>query len=297
MPTAEVEFHGALGYALRVRGGGGDGDAAGRARAEPHDGDGQRLALRRRDDGPRHRAAVLPRVARSGRTTGGCAVGCSSTSRSCASSSSTCSVELEAAMALGFECALASRRDDGDRLRRILVPGGQGAALPLRRRGGERDGRAVRRQRLLRGLGPDPAAPRRAVPSHLGRQRERVRPRRASGHAQRRRARSASSRASTTLSRSRAGAPPFVEPAADRDRGGERRARTPDRRRARARTRRVRGTQRGARGAAHRNRLGRAPARARGRRSPQGAGRGALRAPAPHPRQRVERPHRGGRGP
>ncbi|MGH8979078.1 MAG: acyl-CoA dehydrogenase family protein, partial [Acidimicrobiia bacterium] len=31
-------------------------------------------------------------------------------------------VELEAAMALGFECALASRRDDGDRLRRILVP-------------------------------------------------------------------------------------------------------------------------------------------------------------------------------
>src|SRR5439155_23068298 len=31
-------------------------------------------------------------------------------------------VELEAAMALGFECAAASRRDDGARLRRILVP-------------------------------------------------------------------------------------------------------------------------------------------------------------------------------
>jgi hypothetical protein len=31
-------------------------------------------------------------------------------------------VELEAAMALGFECAAASRRDDGTRLRRILVP-------------------------------------------------------------------------------------------------------------------------------------------------------------------------------
>ena len=31
-------------------------------------------------------------------------------------------VELEAALALGFECAAASRRDDGTRLRRILVP-------------------------------------------------------------------------------------------------------------------------------------------------------------------------------
>jgi hypothetical protein len=30
--------------------------------------------------------------------------------------------ELEAAVALGFECAGASRRDDGERLRRILVP-------------------------------------------------------------------------------------------------------------------------------------------------------------------------------
>ena len=30
--------------------------------------------------------------------------------------------ELEAAVALGFECALASRRDDGDLLRRVLVP-------------------------------------------------------------------------------------------------------------------------------------------------------------------------------
>src|SRR5204862_7300013 len=29
--------------------------------------------------------------------------------------------ELEAAVALGFECAAASRRDDGTRLRRILV--------------------------------------------------------------------------------------------------------------------------------------------------------------------------------
>ena len=31
-------------------------------------------------------------------------------------------VELDAAMALGFECAARVRRDDGDRLRRILVP-------------------------------------------------------------------------------------------------------------------------------------------------------------------------------
>jgi acyl-CoA dehydrogenase len=31
-------------------------------------------------------------------------------------------VELEAALALGFECAAAARDDDGERLRRILVP-------------------------------------------------------------------------------------------------------------------------------------------------------------------------------
>ena len=31
-------------------------------------------------------------------------------------------VELEAALSLGFECALASRRPDGDLLRRLLVP-------------------------------------------------------------------------------------------------------------------------------------------------------------------------------
>jgi acyl-CoA dehydrogenase len=31
-------------------------------------------------------------------------------------------VELEAAFALGFECGVAARHDDGDRLRRILVP-------------------------------------------------------------------------------------------------------------------------------------------------------------------------------
>ena len=33
-----------------------------RARAQPHDGDGERLAVRRRDDGSRHRAPLLPRI-------------------------------------------------------------------------------------------------------------------------------------------------------------------------------------------------------------------------------------------
>ena len=67
------------------------------------------------------------------------------------------------------------------RLRRILVPA---AKVRLCRLGVEAvvvRGRAARRQRLLRGLGPHPAAARRPVPSDLGGQREHLRPRRAAG--------------------------------------------------------------------------------------------------------------------
>ena len=49
VPTGEVEFHDALGYALRSPARADDGGAAvGRRRARPDDGDGQRLPVRRR---------------------------------------------------------------------------------------------------------------------------------------------------------------------------------------------------------------------------------------------------------
>ena len=97
--------------------------------------------------------------------------------------------ELEAAVALG----LRVRRRQRVRRRRPPAPhpgaGGQGAPVPARRRGGVVRRRAARRQRLLRGLGPDPPAARRPVPPDLGGQREHLRARRAAGHPPRRRPR------------------------------------------------------------------------------------------------------------
>jgi len=67
------------------------------------------------------------------------------------------------------------------------VPSGDGArhqgpAVPARRGGLHLHRRTVRRQRVLRGLGTDPAPARRGVPPDLGGQREHLRPRRGAGH-------------------------------------------------------------------------------------------------------------------
>ena len=127
VPTGEVEFHGALGYALRRRAPGGTAAVERRRRAQPHDGDGQRLALRRRHDGPRHRPALASSksaIWAHHRTAKGRLLVDLPLVRE---QLVDMLVELEAAFALGFECAAAARRDDGERLAAHPRARGQGA--------------------------------------------------------------------------------------------------------------------------------------------------------------------------
>ena len=192
VPTGEVELHGALGYALRPPG----------PTTPPH-----RRGRPMASTGPRRTPAGSARMMEmvNGSRFGVALMGLGIARRCFAEAAAWAHhrqakgralvdlplvreqlvdqlAELEAAVALGFECAAAS----GFARRRPAAPhpraGGQGAPVPARRRGGVVRGRAARRQRLLRGLGPDPPAPRRPVPSHLGGQREHLRARRAADH-------------------------------------------------------------------------------------------------------------------
>jgi acyl-CoA dehydrogenase len=127
VPTGEVEFHGALGYALRGAPGdpGEDGDAAGSGS----------------DAGGLNRMMEMVNGSRFGVALMGLGI-----ARRCVAEASAWAhhrqakgralvdlplvreqlvdllAELEAATALGFECTAASRAPDGARLRRIMVP-------------------------------------------------------------------------------------------------------------------------------------------------------------------------------
>jgi alkylation response protein AidB-like acyl-CoA dehydrogenase len=127
VPTGEVEFHGALGYALRGAPGdnGADGDAAGSGS----------------DAGGLNRMMEMVNGSRFGVALMGLGI-----ARRCVAEASAWAhhrqakgralvdlplvreqlvdllAELEAATALGFECTSASRLPDGARLRRIMVP-------------------------------------------------------------------------------------------------------------------------------------------------------------------------------
>jgi acyl-CoA dehydrogenase len=127
VPTAEVEFHGAIGFALRAR----HEDAAGSGAGSAADNDARGL----------NRMMEMVNGSRFGVAMMGLGI-----ARRCFLESAIWAhhrrvrgrllvdlplvreqlvdllVELEAAMALGFECALTSRRADGDLVRRILVP-------------------------------------------------------------------------------------------------------------------------------------------------------------------------------
>lgn len=135
VPTGEVEFHGALGYALRGRPGSGDGDGRGTV-GEPA-GAGQATT----DAGGLGRMMEMVNGSRFGVALMGLGI-----ARRCVAEATAWAhhrqakgralvdlplvreqlvgllAELEAATALGFECAAAAKRDDGARLRRILVP-------------------------------------------------------------------------------------------------------------------------------------------------------------------------------
>ena len=135
VPTGEVEFHGALGYALRGRPGSGDGDGRGTV-GEPA-GAGQATT----DAGGLGRMMEMVNGSRFGVALMGLGI-----ARRCVAEATAWAhhrqakgralvdlplvreqlvdllTELEAATALGFECAVAGKRADGARLRRILVP-------------------------------------------------------------------------------------------------------------------------------------------------------------------------------
>jgi alkylation response protein AidB-like acyl-CoA dehydrogenase len=119
VPTAEVEFHGALGYALRAHGrGDGNTDARGLNRMMEMV-NGSRFGVAMMGLGIARRCFLESAIwAHHRRVRGRLLVDLPLVREQLVD----LQVELEAAMALGFECALASRRDDGDRLRRILVP-------------------------------------------------------------------------------------------------------------------------------------------------------------------------------
>jgi hypothetical protein len=119
VPTAEVEFHGAIGYALRARHGtGAGGDARGLNRMMEMV-NGSRFGVAMMGLGIARRCFLEAAIwAHQRRVRGRLLVDLPLVREQLVD----LQVELEAAMALGFECALASRRTDGDRLRRILVP-------------------------------------------------------------------------------------------------------------------------------------------------------------------------------
>jgi hypothetical protein len=124
VPTGEVEFHGALGYALRPQradGGGGQAaasDAGGLGRMMEMV-NGSRFGVAMMGLGIARRSFLEAAIwAHHRRAKGRLLVDLPLVREQLVD----LLVELEAAFALGFECAAASRREDGTRLRRILVP-------------------------------------------------------------------------------------------------------------------------------------------------------------------------------
>lgn len=121
VPTGEVEFHGALGYALRPRGPGGTistSDAGGLNRMMEMV-NGSRFGVAMMGLGIARRSFLEAAIWAHHRSAKGRLLVDLPLARE---QLVDLLVELEASMALGFECAAASRRDDGVRLRRILVP-------------------------------------------------------------------------------------------------------------------------------------------------------------------------------
>lgn len=120
VPTGEVEFHGALGYALRKRspGGGEASDAGGLSRMMEMV-NGSRFGVAMMGLGIARRSFFEAVVwAHHRKAKGRLLVDLPLVREQLVD----LQVELEAALAVGFECAAAARRTDGNRLRRILVP-------------------------------------------------------------------------------------------------------------------------------------------------------------------------------
>src|SRR5436305_5347300 len=118
VPTGEVEFHGALGYALRPRQAASSGDAGGLNRMMEMV-NGSRFGVAMMGLGIARRSFLEAAIWAHHRTAKGRLLVDLPLARE---QLIDIQCELEAAIALGFECAAASRRDDGNRLRRILVP-------------------------------------------------------------------------------------------------------------------------------------------------------------------------------
>jgi acyl-CoA dehydrogenase len=119
VPTGEVEFHGALGYALRSRvAGEGSSDAGGLGRMMEMV-NGSRFGVALMGLGIARRCfAEAAAWAHHRQAKGRALVDLPLVREQLVD----LLAELEAAVALGFECSSAGRRDDGDRLRRVLVP-------------------------------------------------------------------------------------------------------------------------------------------------------------------------------
>jgi alkylation response protein AidB-like acyl-CoA dehydrogenase len=121
VPTGEVEFHGALGYALRPRsagGGAGHSDAGGLSRMMEMV-NGSRFGVAMMGLGIARRSFFEAVIwAHHRRAKGSLLVDLPLAREQLVD----LQVELEAAFAVGFECAAASKFADGTRLRRILVP-------------------------------------------------------------------------------------------------------------------------------------------------------------------------------
>jgi acyl-CoA dehydrogenase len=122
VPTGEVEFHGALGYALRARGGGdrepSSSDAGGLARMMEMV-NGSRFGVALMGLGIARRSFAEAAAWAHHREAKGRALVDLPLVRE---QLVDVLAELEAAVALGFECGSAGMQADGARLRRILVP-------------------------------------------------------------------------------------------------------------------------------------------------------------------------------
>jgi alkylation response protein AidB-like acyl-CoA dehydrogenase len=119
VPTAEVEFHGAIGYALRARDGERAGSDARGLNRMMEMVNGSRFGVAMMGLGIARRSFLEAAIwAHHRRVRGRLLVDLPLVREQLVD----LQVELEAALALGFECALASRRPDGDLLRRVLVP-------------------------------------------------------------------------------------------------------------------------------------------------------------------------------
>ena len=119
VPTAEVEFDGAVAYALRAQPGDGAGTDAQGLNRMMEMVNGSRFGVAMMGLGIARRCFLESAIwAHHRRAKGRPLVDLPLAREQLVD----LLVELEAAMALGFECAVVARRDDGARLRRALIP-------------------------------------------------------------------------------------------------------------------------------------------------------------------------------